>query len=138
MDSVDCEMYYVSTTSEIIGVRYQEIIILCVYQQHSTTHMTPIDSLTRFHLANSYHSIIIVGNFNVHERYWLGSPFTSPAGNTLWEYCEVFGLSQLVDKRTRNDAILDLAISEYSETVSYHTHLGTSDLITLRFLWGFK
>ena len=35
VDSVDCEMYYVSATSEIIGVRYQEIIILCVYRQPS-------------------------------------------------------------------------------------------------------
>ena len=30
VDSVDCEMYYVSMTSVIIDVRYQETIILCI------------------------------------------------------------------------------------------------------------
>jgi len=50
MDVVDCEMYYVSETSEIIGVHYQETMILCVYRQPSTTDLTLIDSLTRFHL----------------------------------------------------------------------------------------
>ena len=72
-----------SATSEIIGVRYQETIILCVYRQPGATDTTLTDSLTRFCLANSHHSIIIVNDFNVHERDWLSSPFTPPAGS----YC---------------------------------------------------
>ena len=131
VDSVDCEMYYVSATSEIIGVRYQEKIILCVYQQPSATDTTLIDSLTRFRLANSRHSIIIVSDFNVHECDRLSSPFMSLAGTALRKFCELFGLSQLVDKGTRKDAVLDLAISKYTGTVSYHPHLGTSDHIAI-------
>ena len=131
VDSVDCETYYVSGTSEVIGVCYQETMILCVYRQPSAIDTTLINSLTRFRLANSHYSIIIVGNFNVHERDWLGSPFTSSAGSALHGFCELFGLSQLVDKGTRKDAILDLVISKHAVTVSYYPLLGTSDHIAI-------
>jgi len=124
-------MYYVSATSEIVAVCYLETMILCVYRQPSATDTTLIDSLNRFCLANSHHSIIIVGDFNVHECDWLGSPFTSPTGSALHEFCELFGLSQSVDRGTHKEAILDLAISEYTGTVSYHPHLGTSDHIAI-------
>ena len=39
------EMYY---ASEIIGVRHQEMMILCAYGQPSVSNVTLIDSLTRF------------------------------------------------------------------------------------------
>ena len=98
VDSVDCEEYYVSVTSEIIGVCYQETIILCIYRQPSTTDITLIDSLTRFRIANRHCSVIAVGDFNVPDRDWLGSPFTSPAGAALCGFCKMFGLSQLVEQ----------------------------------------
>lgn len=79
VDPVNCEMYYVSATDT-----------------------TLIDPLTRFCLANSNHSIIIVDDFNVHKCNWFGSPFTSPAGTALRGFCELFGLSLLVDKGTCN------------------------------------
>ena len=66
-----------SVTSEIIGVLYQDTMILCIYRHPSATDLTLIDSLTRFQSANSHYSIIIVGDFNVHECEWLGSSFTS-------------------------------------------------------------
>ena len=80
-----------SGNSEIMGVRYQGTIILCIYRQPGASDVTLIDSLTRLRAANSCHPIIIVGN--VHEREWLGSPFTSAAGAALREFCELHGLS---------------------------------------------
>ena len=82
---------------------------------------------------NSRHPIIIVGDFNVHEREWLGSSHTSAAGAALREFSELCGLSQLVDRGTRRDAMLDLALSEYvyTGTVSYHPPFGTSDHIAI-------
>ena len=131
VDSVDCELYHVPATSEIVAVRCQRTMILCVYRQPSANDTTLIDSLTRFRLANGQNSVIIVGDFNVHESDWLGSAFTSPAGTALRNFCELFGLSQLVDRGTRKEAILDLAISEHTGTVSYYPHLGTSDHIAV-------
>jgi len=43
----------------------------------------------------------------------------------------MFGLQQLVDRATCRNAILDLAITEYSGTVTYHPHLESSDHISL-------
>ena len=117
VDFVDCETYYVSGTSEIVGVRYQGTIILCIYRQPGASDVILIDSLTRFRAVNSRHPIIIVGDFNVHEREWLGSSHTSAAGVALREFSELCGLSQLVDRSTRGDAMLDLALSEYTGTV---------------------
>ena len=87
--------------------------------------------LTRFRFANSHHPIIIVGDFNVHEHEWLGSSFTSATGAALHGFYELYGLTQLVDQGTCKDAILDLAISEYTGTVSYHPHLETSDHVVI-------
>ena len=116
VDSVDCELYHVPTTLEIIALHCQRTIILCVYRRPSANDTTLIDSLTRFRLASGQNSFIIVGDFNVHESDWLGSAFTSPAGTALRNFCELFGLSQLVDRGTRKEAILDLAISEQTRT----------------------
>ena len=124
MDSIDCEAYYHSGTSEIVGVHYQGTMILCVYRQPSVSDLTLNDSLTQFQSDNCSLPVIIVGDFNIHEHDWLSSPFTSSDGTALCGFCELFGLSQLIDRATRRDAILDLAISEYPGTVSYHSHLG--------------
>ena len=83
VDSVDCELYHVPATSEIVAVRCQRTMILCVYRQTSANDTILIDSLTRFRLVNGQNSVIIVGDFNVYESNWLGSTFTSPAGTAL-------------------------------------------------------
>jgi len=67
----------------------------------------------------------------VHEHDWLSSPFTSAAGTAARGFCETFGLQQLVDQPTHKNAILDLVMTEYSGSVTYHPHLGSSDHIGL-------
>lgn len=127
--------YYMSEISEIIGVHYQGILILCIYQQSGVSEATLVDSFTRFRVANSHLPIIIVGDFNVYEHEWLGSSFNYAVGIALCGFCKLYGLSQLVDQGTCDNAILDLVISEYTGTVFYHPHLGTSDhiVISVRF-----
>ena len=128
--------YYMSEISEIIGVHYQGILILCIYRQSGVYEATLVDSFTRFRVANSHLPIIIiVGDFNVYEHKWLDSSFTYAVGDALCGFCKLYGLSQLVDQGTCDNAILDLAISEYTGTVFYHPHLGTSDhiVISVRF-----
>ena len=80
---------------------------------------TLVDLLTRFRVANSHHPIIFVGDFNLHECEWLGSSFTSATGAALRGFCDLYGFTQMVDQGTSKDAIVDLAIGEYTGTVSY-------------------
>ena len=51
-----------------------------------------IHSLTQLHSSHSQHPIIIVGDLNVREREFLGSPYTSSAGTVVHKFCETFGL----------------------------------------------
>ena len=103
VSTVSCERYYVSGTSEIIGVLFQGAMIICVYRQPSMSDPTLIDSLTQLRSDHSQHPVVIVGDFNVHESDWLGSPFFSSAGTAVRVFCEMFGLQQLVDRATRKN-----------------------------------
>ena len=95
---------------------------------HCQPDLALIHSLTQLRLDHSQNPVVIVGDFNVHEREWLGSPTTSSAGTAVRGPCETFGQQQLVDRGTCKSAILDLVITEYSGTV---THLGSSDHVGL-------
>ena len=53
----------------------------------------------------------------MHERNWLSSPFTSAAGTAAREFCETFGLQQLVDRPTHKNAILDLVMTNILEVL---------------------
>ena len=93
--------------------------------------LTLIHSFTQLRLDHSQNPVVIVGDFNVHKREWLGSPTTSSAGTAVCGLCETFGQQQLVDRGTCKSTILDLVITECSGTVTYHPHLGSSDHVGL-------
>jgi len=86
VSTVSCERYYVSGTSEILGVLFQGTMIICVNRQPSVSDPTLIDSLTQLHSDHSQYPVVIVGDFNVHESEWLGSPFTSSAGSAVMDF----------------------------------------------------
>ena len=83
VNTLDCGQYYVFGTLEIIGVLCQGTVIVCLYCQLTRSDLTLIDSLTEFRSSHSHHPLIVVGNFNVQEQEWLGSPYTSSAGSAL-------------------------------------------------------
>ena len=66
VNSVDCQTYYMSETSEIIGVGYHGLNILCVYIDYlEWVDIILIDSFTRFRAANSCHPIIIASDLDL-------------------------------------------------------------------------
>ena len=73
--------------------------------------------------------IIVAGDFNAHNREWLGSPRTSAAGEAAEDMCCVHGLRQHVTSATRGENILDLVMSDVPGAVSTTTQppLGRSD-----------
>jgi len=68
VDYIDYVMQLAPSTPEIVAVHYQGTTF-CVYIGNlvHTNDTTLIDSLTRFCLANGNYSVIIAGDFNVHE-----------------------------------------------------------------------
>ena len=61
----------------------------------------------------------------------LANSSTSTAGRSLWEFCELNGLAQLVNTPTCGSSILDLVITPYCGTVCCHPPLGTNNHIGL-------
>ena len=73
--------------------------------------------------------ILLAGDFNIHNKDWLGSSKTTPAGEFTEDMCAVHGLVQHVNTATRGENILDLVISDSDvhAKVSHLPPLGASD-----------
>ena len=74
-------------------------------------------------------NIIVAGDLNVHNREWLGSSGTSPAGEAAEDLCYHHCLDQHVHEPTRGNNILDLIKSDIPGSVisTLHPPLGKSD-----------
>jgi len=74
-------------------------------------------------------NIIVAGDFNAHNRQWLGSNHTTPAGEAAENLCYLQSLEQHVTGPTRGNATLDLVLSDLPGAVhtALHPPLGRSD-----------
>ena len=125
----DFELLWISVT-----LRSQEkIVIGAVYRpgscsetdtrliQHLDTHCDAVRSLGT--------SIIILGDFNVHNRHWLCSTKTTLAGEVMEQFCAAHHLTQHVSQPTRGENTLDLVLSDFTSdvTTAIHPPIGRSD-----------
>ena len=128
--------------NEVIWVSLQtapgkSIAVCCVYRPGSCsdTDIQLMDYLDRSidsaRQSNSH--ILITGDFNVHNKDWLGSSRTTKAGEACEDFCYINGLEQHVHEPTRGSNILDLIMSDLPGQVSVTTHppLGKSDHVCL-------
>ena len=72
-------------------------------------------------------SVVLLKDFNVHHKEWLGSRTTDAVGRRTVEMCNALGLTQIVKDPTREDQILDLIITDLGATCTTHAKLGTSE-----------
>ncbi|KAI8511966.1 hypothetical protein Bbelb_110660 [Branchiostoma belcheri] len=72
-------------------------------------------------------SVVLLGDFNVHHKDWLGSHTTDSAGRRMLEVSNCLGLKQIVTEATRGDQILDLVLTDIASTAETMAALGTSD-----------
>ena len=73
------------------------------------------------------HSVMLVGDFNVHHEDWLGSRTTDAAGRRALQLASCLGLEQIVVTPTRGDQILDLIMTDLPAVATTSANLGTSD-----------
>ena len=116
---------------EVVAIKYCEFLIVCCYRQPSTNNLTLFSQLNMLLDSNNLLSPVICGDFNVHETSWLNSSHTSTAGTAALDFCESKGLHQLVQFSTRQDAILDLILSEQMGSTSRLPNLNTSDHVAI-------
>lgn len=110
-----------------------DIVLAAVYRPGSCSEsdlglLEYLDnSLDKARKAGS--TIILAGDFNVHNQDWLGSSRTTRAGEFLEDVCAAHGLTQHVQQPTRGDNVLDLVMSDFPGTVAVKVQapLGRSD-----------
>ena len=68
---------------------------------------------------------------NVHNQDWICSTFTDKAGIKAQEFCEIFGMSQLVNFPTRGENTLDLVISDFHGHATAEPGFGSSDHLSV-------
>ena len=82
--------------------------------------------------------VVLLGDFNVHHREWLGSNFTNHVGTATFEFATLNSLSQLIEGSTRipdnslqqpSPGPLDLFLTSHpgQYTINIKPPLGTSD-----------
>ena len=106
-------------------------LIVCCYHQPSPVDVTLLT--TPDHLLHKYLSVslIICGNFNLHESTGLLSSHTSSAGTATSDICESRGLHQLINFPTRFNVILDLVFTECPGSTQLLLNLNTSDHVAI-------
>ena len=127
-----------SPAHEIIWVSLQlapglRTVLGAVYRPGSCApgDLTLIDHLDNI-LPEARHQgshIILAGDFNVHNRAWLNSSKSTPAGEALEDTCVAHLLVQHVTVPTRGDNPLDLIMSTFTSPVTTRIlpPLGRSD-----------
>ena len=73
------------------------------------------------------HSVMLVGDFNVHHTDWLGSHTTDTGERQMPRLANCLGLEQTVDEPTRGNQILDLVLTDLPTTSITLANVGTSD-----------
>jgi len=133
-DPVDMTKYNVPNIAEMECFILDNVYYICCYTPNSSNTHILIDKLTQFILDHSDKGLIIMGDFNTHNKEWLYSAVpTDYAGIVTQEFSESFGLNQYVDFPTRGPNTLDLIMSRFTGTAETLPNLGTSDHVSIKF-----
>jgi hypothetical protein len=128
---IPTEQLAVDGVAEIVAVRFRQNLIVCCYRRPSQDDLQIFSRLSSFIGSHVGLKLVLVGDFNVHHQQWLGSSHTSSAGEEAKDFCDSFGLEQIVDFGTRNNAVLDLCMTSLDGSVEKLPNLNKSDHATL-------
>jgi hypothetical protein len=124
-DPTDLELMWFT-----VALNSQKLLIGALYRPPSANSdaIEYFDSTTLSKMKEfGANSVMLVGDFNVHHQEWLGSRVTDAAGRRTLQLANSLGLQQIVKEPTREDQILDLALTDLKATAVTFAKLGTSD-----------
>ena len=124
-DPEDLEMLWFSIT-----LQSQKLLVGAIYKPPNANNdvIDYLDSNTLLKMDEfGAHSVMLIGDFNIHHEEWLGSHNTDAAGRKTLEVANCLGLEQIVKEPTREDQILDLALTDLPASSTTFAKLGTSD-----------
>ena len=116
-----------------LSLQCGEKVVICAAYRSGSCLDTDTELLQHINISidtarSVSNRIILAGDFNVHNREWLGSTKTTPAGEYMEDLCHLHCLTQHVHEPTRGPNKLDLILSDFeSVTVAVDQPLGRSD-----------
>ena len=87
--------------------------------------------MQRYKEDNPQEHCVFIGDANVHNADWIHSNFTDLAGELAQEFCEMFGMQQLINFSTRGENTLDLVVSDIDGTARELPGFGNSDHVAM-------
>jgi hypothetical protein len=115
---------------EFAAVKAGGVSVVCIYRSPTCDNGVLIEKLEQ--LRNRLPDrCVLTGDFNVHHTEWLGSSSTDSDGESLYEFCQGYGLNQLANKPNRGCNILDLIICPAEGNATNLPPCGSSDHATV-------
>ena len=113
-----------------VGLRSKKLLISALYRPPSDNNdiLDYIDNMAYAKMDEfGAHNLMIIGDFNVHHRDWLGSNITDNAGRRTLQLADGLGLNQIVTEPTRGENILDLVLTHLPAGATTLANIGSSD-----------
>ena len=130
-DPLKLDNYNESGVAELIGIDWGGKHWILYYTPHSKHASRLLQVLQQYKEDHPQQPTVFIGDMNVHNQDWICSTFTDKAGIQAQEFCEMFGMSQLVNFPTRGENTLDLVISDFDGRAIAESGFGSSDHLSL-------
>ena len=131
VDVLDLRKYNVIGVVEMVGIEWEGIHWILYYTPNSIAALELIDTMQRYKKDNPQGHCVFIGDANVHNADWIHSNFTDLAGELAQEFCEMFGMQQLINFPTRGENTLDLVMSDIDGTARELPGFGNSDHVAM-------
>ena len=136
VDTLNLRTYNTIGIAELVGIIWEGVHWILFYTPNSHTAVKMIRTIQQSKEDRPGIKCVFIGDMNVHNSDWICSDWTDTGGVQAQEFCELFGMRQLVDFPTRGVNTLDLAITHIDGVAVPTPGFGNSDHISMKLTFG--
>ena len=132
VDTLDLKAYNQKGIAEQVGIEWEGTHWILYYTPNSYAALTLLKLQQQYKEDHPGVKVVFIGDMNVHNDEWICSASaTDPGGLAAQEFCELFGMNQLVHFPTRGDNTLDIVLSDIIGEAKPIAGFGNSDHIAI-------
>ena len=132
VDVLDLSDYNEKGVAEQVGIVWEDVHWILYYTPNSYAALTLLKLQQQYKEDDPGIRVAFIGDTNVHNNDWICSVSpTDPGGIAAQEFCELFGMHQLVHFPTRGDNTLNIVLSGVMGEAVPIASFGNSDHIAL-------
>ena len=96
-DPLNLKAYNTPGIAELVGIDWGGKHWILYYTPHSKHASRLLEVIQQYKEDHPLQPTVFIGDMNVHNEDWICSTFTDKAGIEAQEFCEMFGMTQLVN-----------------------------------------